>query len=65
MGYWIRLSGVYGGEKMGRTRGTGTQRYRLFMWIATAFGSSRPSPQSSIAIRSTPWPGSASLRLEL
>jgi membrane protein YdbS with pleckstrin-like domain len=36
MGYWIHLSGVYGGEKMGRTRGTGTQRYRLFMWIATA-----------------------------
>jgi hypothetical protein len=21
---------------LGRTRGTGTQRYRLFMWIATA-----------------------------
>ena len=30
------LSGVPGGEKMGGARGTGMQRYSLFMWIATA-----------------------------
>ena len=30
------LSRVPGSEKMGRTRGSGMQRYRLFMWIATA-----------------------------
>ncbi len=30
------LSRVPGSEKMGATRGSGMQRYRLFMWIATA-----------------------------
>ena len=30
------LSRVPGSETMGRTRGTGMQRYSLFMWIATA-----------------------------
>ena len=30
------LSAAPGSEKMGGTRGTGMQRYSLFMWIATA-----------------------------
>jgi hypothetical protein len=32
----LRLGEVHEGEKMGGRRGTGMQRYRLFMWIATA-----------------------------
>ena len=32
----LRLSGIPGSEKTGGTRGSGMQRYRLFMWIATA-----------------------------
>jgi hypothetical protein len=36
MGYLLCLRRINGGEKMGGTRGTSMQRYRLFMWIATA-----------------------------
>jgi hypothetical protein len=36
MGYLLCLRRLLGGEKMGETRGTSMQRYRLFMWIATA-----------------------------
>ena len=32
----LSLSGLPRGGMMGGTRGTGMQRYRLFMWIATA-----------------------------
>jgi uncharacterized MnhB-related membrane protein len=36
MGYLPCLRRLHGGENMGGTRGTSMQRYRLFMWIATA-----------------------------
>jgi uncharacterized MnhB-related membrane protein len=36
MGYLPCLRRLHGGENMGGTRGTRMQRYRLFMWIATA-----------------------------
>lgn len=32
----LRLGGVHEGEKISGARGTGMQRYRHFMWIATA-----------------------------
>jgi uncharacterized MnhB-related membrane protein len=36
MGYLLHPRRPHGGKKMGGTGGTSIQRYRLFMWIATA-----------------------------
>ena len=36
MGYLLHPRRPQGGKKMGGTGGTSIQRYRLFMWIATA-----------------------------